>query len=65
MNLYKSFVPKEGMKIDLRAEIFNVANHPRFAAPNTAFGGEAFGTISSDAAGYLPRYFQFGLLFEF
>jgi Carboxypeptidase regulatory-like domain len=65
MNLYKSFVPKEGMTIDLRAEVFNLLNHPRFAQPNSAFGDPAFGTITSDAAGYLPRYFQFGLRFEF
>jgi hypothetical protein len=65
MNLYKSFVPKEGMKIDLRAEAFNLFNHPRFAQPDSAYGDAAFGAISSDANGYLPRYFQFGLRFEF
>jgi hypothetical protein len=65
LNLYKSFEPKEGMKLEVRAEIFNLANHPRFAAPNTAFAETGFGTITSDAAGYLPRYFQFGLRFEF
>ncbi|HZW91550.1 MAG TPA: carboxypeptidase regulatory-like domain-containing protein [Candidatus Eremiobacteraceae bacterium] len=64
-NLNKSFVPKEGMKIELRAEIFNFFNHPRFAAPNTAFEQTGFGTITGDANGYLPRYFQFGLRFEF
>jgi len=65
MNIYKSFVPKEGMKIDLRAEIFNLANHARFAQPDTSVGGETFGYISSTAPGYLPRYFQFGVRFEF
>ncbi|MFY9741104.1 MAG: hypothetical protein WAK21_03825, partial [Candidatus Sulfotelmatobacter sp.] len=65
MNLYKSFVPKEGMKIDLRAETFNLFNHPRFAQPDSAYGDPAFGTITSDANGYLPRYFQFGVRFEF
>jgi len=65
LNLYKSFEPKEGMKLEVRAEIFNFANHPRFAAPDTGYGDSTFGTISSDAAGYLPRYFQFGLRFEF
>ena len=65
MNLYKSFVPKEGMKIDLRAEMFNLFNHPRFAPPDTGFGDTGFGTITSTAQGYLPRYFQFGLRFEF
>ncbi len=64
-NFYKSFTPKEGMTIDLRAEIFNLFNHPRFAQPDAAVGDPAFGTITSDAAGYLPRYFQFGVRFEF
>jgi len=65
LNIYKSFVPKEGTKIDLRAEIFNVANHARFAPPDNSFGGETFGFISATAPGYLPRYFQFGVRFEF
>ncbi|MGC1372450.1 MAG: hypothetical protein WA824_09970, partial [Candidatus Sulfotelmatobacter sp.] len=65
MNIYKSFVPKEGMKIDLRTETFNLFNHPRFAQPDSAYGDPAFGTITSDANGYLPRYFQFGVRFEF
>lgn len=65
MNLYKSFVPKEGMSIDLRAEMFNAFNHPRFSQPDAALGDPAFGTITSDAAGYLPRFFQFGVRFTF
>jgi hypothetical protein len=65
LNLYKSFVPKEGTKLDVRAEIFNFANHPRFGQPNSAVGDPLFGTITSDASGELPRYFQFGLRFEF
>ncbi|HXW90987.1 MAG TPA: carboxypeptidase regulatory-like domain-containing protein [Terriglobales bacterium] len=64
-NLSKSFVPKEGTRLELRAEIFNLFNHPRFAMPNNEFLEEGFGSITSDAAGYLPRYFQFGLRFEF
>jgi carboxypeptidase family protein len=65
MNLYKSFVPKEGMKIDVRAEIFNLFNHPRFGVPDTGFNDAGFGTVTADASGYLPRFFQFGLRFEF
>ena len=77
LNLYKSFVPKEGMRLEVRAEIFNLANHPRFGQPNSAVGsGPAgssitdmtnpfFGTISGDATGETPRFFQFGVRFEF
>jgi hypothetical protein len=77
LNFYKSFVPKEGMRLEVRAEIFNFTNHPRFAQPNSAVGsGPAgssitnftnpfFGTISGGAGGELPRYFQFGVRFEF
>jgi hypothetical protein len=67
LNLYKSFVPREGWKLDVRAEIFNLTNHPRFGfqQSNLAFGNSQFGGISSDAPGYLPRYFQFGVRLEF
>jgi len=67
MSLYKEFTPRESMKVQLRADIFNGANHPRFAPPNTAFnpGDQTFGIISSTAAGYTPRRMQFGVRFEF
>ncbi len=65
MNIYKSFVPKEGMRIEVRAEMFNFANHPRFGQPNSAVGDPFFGTVTSDAPGENPRSFQFGLRFEF
>jgi hypothetical protein len=65
MNIYKSFVPKEGMRIEVRAEMFNFFNHPRFGQPNSAVGDGLFGTVTSDAPGESPRSFQFGLRFEF
>ncbi len=69
LNIYKSFVPKEGMRIEVRAETFNAFNHPRFAPPNTAVGDPLFGTITSDSVNgsvlQNPRSFQFGLRFEF
>jgi hypothetical protein len=79
LNLYKSFVPKEGMRLEVRAEIFNLTNHPRFAQPNSAVGsGPAgsssqsnpfFGTISGDTVNgttlQIARFFQFGVRFEF
>jgi hypothetical protein len=70
LNLYKSFVVKEGTRLDFRAEIFNFLNHPRFGQPNSGVGSAStsnpfFGTIEGSAAGQLPRYFQFGVRFEF
>jgi Carboxypeptidase regulatory-like domain/TonB dependent receptor len=67
MSLYKEFTPRESMKLQVRADIFNGANHPRFAPPNTAFnpGDQTFGIISSTAVGYTPRRLQFGVRFEF
>lgn len=66
-NLYKEFVPREGMTLQLRAEVFNTMNTPRFAPPDTLFapGNTQFGLITSTAAGYTPRRIQFGLRFEF
>lgn len=69
LNIYKSFVPKEGMRIEVRAEMFNTLNHPRFAPPNTSVGDPLFGTVTSDSVNGTvlenPRSFQFGLRFEF
>jgi len=69
LNLYKSFAPKEGMRIEVRAEIFNLFNHPRFAQPNSSVGDPLFGTITSDQVNgttlQTARFFQFGARFEF
>src|SRR5579862_381915 len=69
LNIYKSFVPKEGMRLEVRVEMFNAFNHPRFAPPNTSVGDPLFGTITSDSVNGTvlenPRSFQFGLRFEF
>jgi Carboxypeptidase regulatory-like domain len=35
----------EGKRLEFRAEIFNVLNHPNFAEPNTTFGTASFGKI--------------------
>lgn len=66
-NLYKEFTPREGMTLQLRAEVFNTFNTPRFAPPDTEFspGDSEFGLVESTAAGYNPRSIQFGVRFEF
>jgi hypothetical protein len=65
LGVYKSFVPKEGTRIEVRADMFNFTNHPRFGQPNSAVGDPLFGTVTGDAPGENPRSFQFGLRFEF
>jgi len=64
-NLFKEFVPKEGMTLQLRAEVFNTFNTPRFATPDTFVGDGTFGIVNSTAAGYTPRGIQWGVRFEF
>jgi hypothetical protein len=51
------------MKLQIRAEMFNVTNTPRFAFPNTNFGGEGFGKIESTTGNF--RKMQFGARFQF
>jgi len=67
VNIFKEFIPKEGTRLEVRAEFFNFFNHPRFAAPNIAYaaGDPTFGIVTSTAPGYTPRHLQFGLRFEF
>src|SRR5206468_2728153 len=57
--------PTEKMTMQLRAEFFNILNHPNLAPPNAVFdassptGGTNFGVISSTIAP--ERQIQFGL----
>jgi hypothetical protein len=64
MSLRKDTSITERLKLQFRAEFFNVLNHPNFAAPNqTVFSGTTFnasaGLISSTAT--TSRQIQFGL----
>lgn len=61
----KSFVPKEGMRVELRGEFFNFFNTPRFAPPDTYYGDSSFGQVTSLAQGSTPRHGQIGVRFEF
>ncbi|MHB8640186.1 MAG: carboxypeptidase-like regulatory domain-containing protein [Candidatus Acidiferrales bacterium] len=61
----KFALPREGMRLDFRAEFFNGFNHPQFGLPDTGATGYAdintpnFGSISSTVNN--PRVVQFGL----
>lgn len=61
----KSFVPREGMRIEVRADFFNFLNTPRFALPDNLWGDSTFGQVSSTLSNSTPRHGQFGIRFEF
>jgi Carboxypeptidase regulatory-like domain len=65
----KHFVPREGMRIDFRAEFFNLFNHPQFGAPGGNNYGADFASLSTFAViNYTvnnPRLVQFGLKLGF
>jgi hypothetical protein len=66
MALFKEFPMgrvREGMRMEFRAEAFNVFNHPQFGNVDTNFGGGAFGQITSLAQSM--RELQLGLKLYF
>ena len=55
--------PQEKSTLELRAEFFNLFNHPQFANPDTNFSSPTFGVISSTSVN--PRLVQLALRFGF
>ena len=51
--------------VELRAEFFNLPNHPQFGVPDLDFSSPTFGRIFSTAQGTTERQIQFGLKFIF
>jgi hypothetical protein len=51
--------------VELRAEFFNLPNHPQFGVPDLDFSSPTFGRIFSTAQGTTERQIQFGLKFTF
>ena len=59
LSLHKNTVLTEKLRLQFRAEFFNLSNSPRFAPPNVNFGAAAFGVVSAQTN--QPRIIQFGL----
>lgn len=61
LSLIKHFrLPHEGMRLDFRAEVFNLFNHAQFGTPNSDINSPAtFGVVNSTVNN--PRLFQFAL----
>jgi hypothetical protein len=62
-SLFKSFPIKERLRLQFRAEFFNLLNHPNFNNPAGVFGTGAFGNITSTSTD--NREIQFGLRLAF
>lgn len=62
MALARSIALREAMSLKLRAQAFNVFNHPSFNYLDTTFGDPSFGAVTSALA---PRILQLGLELTF
>lgn len=58
MSLVKNTAITESVKLQFRAEAFNLFNHPNFNLPDNFLGSPTFGRITSARD---PRHIQFGL----
>ncbi len=56
-SLIKNTALNERLNLQLRAEVFNLFNHPNFNLPDNFFGSPTFGRITSARD---PRHLQFG-----
>lgn len=69
LSIFKDFPVTERVKVQFRAEAFNISNTPNFYIGNgsraASFGNPAFGAISQTDLNYTPREFQFALKAHF
>ena len=64
-SVFRDFAIKERYTIQLRAESFNLFNHPNFANPDGTFEDANFGKITSINGSSAPREWQFAGTFQF
>jgi hypothetical protein len=69
LSLFKDFPVTEGVKLQFRAEAYNISNTPNWIVNqgdgNTQLGNAAFGTITAVDSNYTPRQYQFALKLNF
>ncbi len=63
-SVFKAFYPREGLRLEFRAESFNAFNTPWFGGPNTTLGSAGFGIVSPSQAND-PRNIQLALKLVF
>jgi hypothetical protein len=66
MSMFKNFALTEQVRLQVRAESFNFANHTNLANPNSCVdcpgvAGRIFGAF----ANYIPRQWQFAAKVQF
>jgi hypothetical protein len=67
MNLQKNILFRERYKVQLRADSFNIFNHPNLGIPVTDFTNSSFGKITSTSStpSYEQRTVEFAIKFMF
>jgi hypothetical protein len=63
-SIFKSFATGGDDRLQVRIEVYNVANWANFQPPDGTFGGSTFGSISS-TGNAIPRQMQFGIKYLF
>ena len=63
VSIMKNFMIREPLKMQFRAEFFNISNTPQFSAPNTSAGSSTFGQVTG--LWNQARDIQFGLRLDF
>ena len=63
-SIFKTFAMARDSRLQVRIEVYNVANNANFQPPDGTFGGSTFGSISS-TGNSIPRQMQFGIKYLF
>ena len=65
LSLFKNFVIRENVKLQFRAEAFNLTNTPTFGEPGRALNSATFGVVTAQAFNPKPREVQLALRLTF